>query len=135
MTQFQQFIAYILGVGLLSLMYYLPINYFDNVGLQSNCIHVRVLGFQCPGCGFTRALHSLVHLNFKRAITYSPGVVFVYPIFIMETLNLFNKYGLVVRIKILFYSLFLLTLFVLYLYRFADFFQLLTNHLIHACNY
>jgi hypothetical protein len=135
MSQVQQFITYMLGVSFLSLMYFLPLNYFDYDGLQSNCIHMRILGFQCPGCGFTRALHSLVHLNFKRAITYNPAVVFVYPIFIMETLNLLNKNALIVRLKILFYSLFIVTLFVLYLCRFADFFQLLTNHLIHACNY
>lgn len=36
------------------------------------CPFLYVTGYQCPGCGAQRALHELLHLNFKEAFNYNP---------------------------------------------------------------
>lgn len=35
------------------------------------------LGFDCPGCGMTRAISALTHLNFRSSIDYHPLGIFV----------------------------------------------------------
>ncbi|MCW4451447.1 MULTISPECIES: DUF2752 domain-containing protein [Chryseobacterium group] len=32
-------------------------------------------GYSCPGCGSQRAIHELLHLNFKEAFAYNPLLV------------------------------------------------------------
>ena len=36
------------------------------------CPFYLLTGFQCPGCGSQRAIHSLLHLDFKQAFLYNP---------------------------------------------------------------
>lgn len=39
------------------------------------CVFRALTGFYCPGCGMTRALHALVHLDLPRAFRMNPLVI------------------------------------------------------------
>lgn len=43
------------------------------------CIFLKYFGFICPGCGMTRALKSILILDFRNAFIYHP-MVFCMPI-------------------------------------------------------
>lgn len=40
-------------------------------------------GLRCPGCGSQRAIHSLLHLEFKEAFLYNPMVIVSIPFLIL----------------------------------------------------
>lgn len=42
------------------------------VGYSIPCPFHYVTGLKCPGCGITRMIISLAHLDFKRAFYYNP---------------------------------------------------------------
>lgn len=46
-----------------------------------SCLFHTVTGMYCPGCGLTRALHALVHLDLLRAIRMNAFFIFSAPIF------------------------------------------------------
>ncbi|MDR1681419.1 MAG: DUF2752 domain-containing protein [Prevotellaceae bacterium] len=39
------------------------------------CIFYKLTGFQCPGCGTQRALHCLLHGEWKDAFLYNPILI------------------------------------------------------------
>jgi hypothetical protein len=39
------------------------------------CPFRLLTGFRCPGCGSQRAIHSLLHLDFKQAFLYNPLLI------------------------------------------------------------
>lgn len=39
------------------------------------CLFRTLTGFYCPGCGMTRALHALVHLDLVTALRMNPLVI------------------------------------------------------------
>ena len=41
------------------------------------CLIYNLIGFKCAGCGFTRATHYLLNLNFAKAFYYNPLIYFV----------------------------------------------------------
>ena len=43
------------------------------------CFSYRVARIHCPGCGTTRALHSLLNARFEQAFAYNPLVVLLSP--------------------------------------------------------
>lgn len=45
-------------------------------GIEIPCFFHEFTGFYCPGCGITRMIVSLVHLDFYQAFRYNP-LVFV----------------------------------------------------------
>jgi len=96
----------------------LPEHYFstkpDDI---SFCVHVRIFGIECPGCGFTRATYNLLHLNFKKAISLNPTVVFIFPIIATETLILIKENQITKKLKYFTYVLFTIALFLLYYER------------------
>ncbi len=64
--------TFVLVAGLLT-VYYLPTEFlFHNP--TSFCIHKYLLHFDCPGCGMTRALHSLLHGQFRQAIIFNIAI-------------------------------------------------------------
>lgn len=63
----------ILLCGLL-IVYLLPTDFLFN-NPESYCLHKNLFHFDCPGCGMTRALHSLLHGHFKQAMNYNFGVI------------------------------------------------------------
>lgn len=44
------------------------------------CLWRALLDVECPGCGMTRALHQLMHLQFASAFAFNRGIVVVAPI-------------------------------------------------------
>ena len=49
-------------------------------GFYPQCVFHQVTGFECPGCGSTRALHALVHGRVIEALRFNPflfAVMFV----------------------------------------------------------
>ena len=62
----------LLTAGLLT-VYFLPTEFlFHNP--TSFCIHKNLLHFDCPGCGMTRALYSLLHGQFRQALLFNIAV-------------------------------------------------------------
>lgn len=49
--------------------------YFTGIG----CIFQKIFGIACPGCGMTRAVASVLQLDFSAAFNYHP-MVFSLPI-------------------------------------------------------
>ena len=43
------------------------------------CIFRLLTGFECPGCGSQRALHSLLHLDIAAAWGYNPFLIIMLP--------------------------------------------------------
>jgi hypothetical protein len=41
------------------------------------CIFKALTGFNCPGCGMTRAAHALVHFDLATAFSMNPGMMTV----------------------------------------------------------
>lgn len=51
------------------------------------CIYKKIFGIECPTCGMTRAIKSLMSLDFESAFKYNNMVVFV-PIFLLLLVNI-----------------------------------------------
>ncbi len=58
----------------------LPSTFFDTG--QSLCLSVLLLDMECYGCGLTRAVQHLIHLEFATAYEYNKMVVLVFPILV-----------------------------------------------------
>lgn len=56
----------------------LPTDFFDNG--KSMCISVILLDRNCYGCGMTRAIQHLIHLEFKIAFEYNKLSIIVFPL-------------------------------------------------------
>lgn len=48
-------------------------------GFGIPCMFHVVTGWQCPGCGATRMLLSLLHLDWKGAFHYNPALMVLLP--------------------------------------------------------
>lgn len=60
------------------------------------CFFREITGFYCPGCGSTRAIHSLLNLNIKQAFRYNMLMFILLPYIVYELTAivlkvLFNK--------------------------------------------
>lgn len=52
----------------------------EDSSLFPKCPFLLLTNFKCPGCGSQRAIHALLHLDIKSAITYNALLVFSLPI-------------------------------------------------------
>jgi len=113
----QRFWLLLALIGVVTLMI-LPSEHFSAYPLEINhCLHYKLFGFQCPGCGFTRGVHALVHYNISKALALNPAVLFSFPILLLEFLLIrFNNKSLK-NLKICIYYLFVSTLAAVYLDR------------------
>ena len=48
-------------------------------------------GLRCPGCGSQRAVHALLHLEFKEAFLYNPMVIISIPFLLLLALSAIAK--------------------------------------------
>lgn len=58
------------------------IYFFANPSLSAwmpKCPVHLLTGYQCPGCGFQRALHALLHGNVREAISYNLFLLIAIP--------------------------------------------------------
>ncbi len=106
------------GLTALIIMVFLPQHYFNSKPDDiTSCVHARIFGVKCPGCGFTRATYNFLHLNFKQAISLNPTVIFLFPIVALEILCLIIKGDGVKKARYFTYAIFIMSLFFLYLER------------------
>ena len=52
----------------------------DQHRFYPRCLFYALTGWQCPGCGGLRAMHSLLHGNVGAAFTYNPLLVSLVPV-------------------------------------------------------
>jgi hypothetical protein len=75
------------------LLLWLPADYFDE-GIPL-CFSRIFFNVECLGCGMTRAIMHLIHLDFERAWAYNPLCVIVFPLLVsfifFRIKKLFNR--------------------------------------------
>ncbi len=71
----------------------LPADFFDEG--ESLCPSKRFFNVECLGCGMTRALMHLLHLDIETALYYNPGSLVLGPalgvLWLLWILRLFRK--------------------------------------------
>lgn len=90
--QHKKTVAYLVFIVLFIMfmvLLYLPANYFDEG--QSICISVLLFDIECFGCGMTRAIQHLLHLDLSGALYYNKFSFVVFPLIIFLLLNEFYK--------------------------------------------
>jgi len=71
----------------LSLLYF----YYDPTGSNPffpSCFFKELTTLNCPGCGATRSLYSLLHLDIMQALAYNPFFVIVLPYLIYSLVGM-----------------------------------------------
>lgn len=76
---FKNIVFYIIGliIFILGAIFYLYNPSTNSFFLK--CPIKYFTGFSCPGCGSQRAIHELLHLNFKKAFEYNAMLVLSLP--------------------------------------------------------
>lgn len=115
--KFKQYIYLIFILAILIIFYLLPENIIFDASHLNSCFHQTILGFNCPGCGMTRASYLLLHLEIKNAIQLQPCVLFIIPILLTETLKIIKPTNLAKKILIKTYLSFFGSLFINYLIK------------------
>jgi len=59
-------------------LYFIPVKWLN--GQHSICLFKNIFGVECYGCGITRAVLSVIQLNFYDAFQYNKLVIIVFPI-------------------------------------------------------
>lgn len=67
----------------------LPSNFFDSG--KSICISVLLFNRECFGCGMTRAIQHLIHLEFKQAYGYNRLSFLAFPLIVYLIIEEFIK--------------------------------------------
>jgi hypothetical protein len=67
----------------------MPADYFD--GGDTLCLYKNLIDFKCPGCGLTRGLMHLIHLDFESAWSFSPLAFVAAPVLAVVWLHLLGK--------------------------------------------
>jgi hypothetical protein len=71
------------------ILLFLPANFFDNG--RSVCLSQVLFGVECYGCGMTRAIMHLIHLDFENAFAYNMLSFIVLPLLIIIWIQWFFK--------------------------------------------
>jgi len=100
----------------LVIVYFLPTEFLFNTS-STLCIHKNLFLFNCPGCGMTRALYSLLHLDFKTALQYNPGVFILFPLLMTEIILGLSFNNQLFKLKKNLYYLLCISLLIIYTYR------------------
>lgn len=58
--------------------YFIPIKWLNES--HTICIYKNITGNDCYGCGITRAILSVLHLQFANAFHYNKLVIIVFPL-------------------------------------------------------
>ena len=104
--------------GIFAVLYCLPEHIIHGENRMFGfCLHKLFLGFDCPGCGMTRAIYSFFHLEFWRAIKFNISIIGFIPLILFYTLD---SFGLLNKSKYkpkLIYFGFIALLFIVYAKR------------------
>lgn len=96
------FIVYIMFfIGVLFVCKYL----YEVYDLGFDCIINKITGLYCSGCGMTRAVYSLIRLDFYQAFRYNALSIVLLPIIVMYVLfeiyaKVFDKTNIMNRMPI-----------------------------------
>ena len=55
----------------------------EHYGFFPKCPFFLLTGWQCPGCGTTRAMHHVLHGDFLRAISFNPILTVAVPFLLL----------------------------------------------------
>lgn len=66
-------------VVLIGILYALEIKF---IGYSIPCAFYLITGYKCPGCGITRLIIALLHLDFKGAFYSNPFIFITLPLLI-----------------------------------------------------
>lgn len=69
--------------GILFFAIYYNFNPSSEGNLFPRCPFLLITGYQCPGCGSQRAIHSLLHLDIAKAFSYNPILIISIPYLII----------------------------------------------------
>lgn len=75
---------FIIGIIVISLIVLILLKYNnpESTNMFPPCIFYKLTGIKCAGCGLTRAVHSLLNLEFNKAFVLNP-LVYVYIIYLI----------------------------------------------------
>lgn len=59
---------------------FLPANYFDTG--ETICLSKRLLDIECLGCGLTRGIQHLIHLDFETAWEFNKLTFVIFPLLV-----------------------------------------------------
>jgi hypothetical protein len=68
----------VITAALLCGLYFFPYDIIFNG--KSFCLYKNLFGFECPGCGITRAAWLLIHLKFSGAFAMNKLIIIVFPL-------------------------------------------------------
>ena len=124
---YNQLIRLTIILGLLVIVALIPHQFlFDETHWV--CIHYYLLGFQCPLCGMTRAVHDFMHLQFASAISYNI-VVALLPLYLAADIAVifFKRNQLFVQARKILVILIMAGLLLLYIFRIVIHFRVILN--------
>ena len=81
---------YIIIAIIILLAMVVPIYYwFDpsQYDFMPKCLFKTFLHIECPGCGFQRALHALLHGDIQASLAFNPFLIISIPILIIACIN------------------------------------------------
>ena len=84
---------------------------------STSCIHRKLLNVDCPGCGMTRAIYSILHFNFKTALQLNFVAFFVLPLLAVEIAIGIKDWGCLHCARVCLYIASCASFFVLYFMR------------------
>lgn len=87
--KYWRFIKIVGYVGIPIVLLFLPPDYFDKG--ESICVSKRWFDIECYGCGMTRAIMHLIHLDFQEAWEFNKLSFIVFPLLGLLWTKLFLK--------------------------------------------
>jgi hypothetical protein len=79
----------IFNILVLLLIYITPLEWIHKQ--NSICLIKNLFGIECFGCGITRAVISILHFKFIKALDYNVLVVIVFPLIVYYWLRYLNQ--------------------------------------------
>lgn len=59
-------------------LFLLPLHWLEGFGTV--CLIKNITGYECPGCGMSHAVISVIHGNFSDAFNYNKLVIVIFPL-------------------------------------------------------
>ncbi|MGN0442697.1 MAG: DUF2752 domain-containing protein [Acutalibacteraceae bacterium] len=76
----------IIAVGII----YIIFNSLTGIGIP--CVFHLITGLNCPGCGVSRMIISLINLDFEAAFRYNAALFVLSPVFLILAITIIVRY-------------------------------------------